>query len=133
MVEENEYIREGDETMATEKELRIRLAHIGINAKDDMGARRIAEQFVQALGLSITETPISYFNGSLIEVMKENGRGVHGHIGLAVDDCEAALLHFAERGLTVAEETKRFDEDGHCIFAYFNEEIAGFALHLIQE
>ena len=68
MVGENEYIREGDETMATEKELRMRLAHIGVNANNDMGARRIAEQFVQALGLSITETPISYFNGSLIEV-----------------------------------------------------------------
>ncbi len=41
MVGENEYIREGDETMATEKELRMRLAHIGMNAQNDQKARQV--------------------------------------------------------------------------------------------
>lgn len=108
------------------------IAHIGINAKGDKEAVKFAEQFFKFMGLPIKETPISYFNDQLIEIMKENGRGTNGHIGFKVNDCEKAIKYFVTNGLKVAQDTIKYDEEGKCIFAYFEQEIAGFAIHLIQ-
>lgn len=111
----------------------MKVAHIGINAKDKDEALDFANQFLKLLGLPVNETPISYFNDSLIEIMKENGRGTNGHIGFSVNDCEAAIKYFTENGLKTVEETKKYDDNGKCIFTYFEGEIGGFAVHLIQK
>ena len=58
------------------------------------------------MGLPVIETPVSYFNDSLVEIMKQNGRGAKGHIGFAVNDIDAAEKWFAERGLEVNEESR---------------------------
>lgn len=53
----------------------MRVAHVGINATDPADALEIAELFSTMMGLPVIETPVSYFNDSLVEVMKQNGRG----------------------------------------------------------
>ena len=63
------------------------------------------------------------FSGDLTENMKVESHGTYGHIGFGVNDCEAAIRYFVNRGMTLREETKRFDEQGRCIFAYFKEEV----------
>ena len=68
----------------------MRVAHVGINATDPADALEIAELFSTMMGLPVIETPVSYFNDSLVEVMKQNGRGTKGHIGFAVNDIDAA-------------------------------------------
>ena len=73
------------------------------------------------------------FSGDLTENMKVESHGIYGHIGFGVNDCEAAIRYFVNRGMTLREETKRFDEQGRCIFAYFKEEVGGFAIHLVQD
>jgi 2-dehydro-3-deoxyphosphogluconate aldolase/(4S)-4-hydroxy-2-oxoglutarate aldolase len=110
----------------------MRVAHVGINAADEKQAAGWAEDFLRLMGLPVRETPISYFNGELVEIMKQNGRGQNGHIGFAVNDCEAAMDYFVKKGLHLVEETKRIDDSGKCTFVYFKEEIGGFAIHLIQ-
>ena len=60
----------------------MRVAHVGINATDPADALEIAELFSTMMGLPVIETPVSYFNDSLVEIMKQNGRGAKGHIGL---------------------------------------------------
>ncbi len=77
----------------------MRVAHVGINATDPADALEIAELFSTMMGLPVIETPVSYFNDSLVEIMKQNGRGAKGHIGFAVNDIDAAEKWFAERGL----------------------------------
>ena len=79
----------------------MRVAHVGINATDPADALEIAELFSTMMGLPVIETPVSYFNDSLVEIMKQNGRGTKGHIGFAVNDIDAAEKWFAERGLEV--------------------------------
>lgn len=111
----------------------MRVAHVGINAGDDKEALKFAEQFLKMMGFQINETPISYFNDSLVEIMKKNGRGTNGHIGFAVNDCEKAMKYFENRGMKLVEETKKFDKDDKCTFVYFAGEIGGFALHLVQQ
>ena len=111
----------------------MKVAHVGINANDDKEALQFAEKFLSLMGLQINETPVSYFNDSLIEIMKKNGRGTNGHIGFAVNDCEKAMKYFEDRGMKTVEETKKFDKDGKCTFVYFDGDIGGCAVHLIQK
>ncbi len=108
------------------------VAHVGINASCAEEAGQWAGEFLSLLGLTTRETPKSYFSGELVEIMKENGRGKNGHIGFAVNDCEAAMKYFEEKGVKFVEDTKKFHEDGTCFFAYMEQEIGGFAIHLVQ-
>ena len=85
----------------------MRVAHVGINATDPADALEIAELFSTMMGLPIIETPVSYFNDSLVEIMKQNGRGAKGHIGFAVNDIDAAEKWFAERGVARAAARRR--------------------------
>lgn len=110
----------------------MEVAHIGINASEEQEAAGWADQFLSLMGLAKRETPISFFSDELVEIMKKNGRGQHGHIGFRVNNCEKAMEYFVNRGMTTIEETKKFDEEGHCIFVYFEQEIGGFAIHLTQ-
>ena len=84
-------------------------------------------------GVPVIETPVSYFNDSLVEIMKQNGRGTKGHIGFAVNDIDAAEKWFAERGLEVNEESRALLPDGGTKLVYFKREFAGFAVHLCRE
>lgn len=110
----------------------MRVAHVGINASNSEEGKTWADEFLALLSLTTRETPKSYFSGELVEIMKENGRGKHGHIGFQVDNCEAAMKYFEDRGVRFLEETKKFTEDGTCYFAYMQQEIGGFAIHLVQ-
>ena len=100
----------------------MKVAHVGLNAANDGEAAGVAGDFLKLMGLPVRETPLSYFNGDLVEIMKENGRGTHGHI-----------RYFEERGLKSIPETKKFDENGKCFFTYFEGEIGGFAIHIVQQ
>lgn len=106
--------------------------HVGINASCAEEAKQWAGEFLSLLTLTTRETPKSYFSGELVEIINENGRGQHGHIGFSVNDCEAAMRYFEARGVKFVEETKKFREDGTCYFAYMEQEIGGFAIHLVQ-
>lgn len=110
----------------------MKVAHVGINAANAAEGAQWAGRFLSLMGLPVTETPKSYFSGELVEIMKENGRGTHGHIGFSVNDCEAAIRYFEERGMKVIPESRKFREDGACNFAYFEGEIGGFAIHMIE-
>lgn len=119
---------------ATPMELfNMHVKHIGINAHSEEKSWEVAEFFAKMMGLMPRETDKAVFSGELTENMKADIFGTCGHIGFGVNDCEAAIKYFTGRGLTLREETKRFDEDGHCIFVYFKEEIGGFAIHLVQD
>lgn len=110
----------------------MKVAHVGINAANAEEGNNWADQFAALMGLPKRETPVSYFSGDLVEIMKQNGRGAKGHIGFTVNNCEKAMEFFAARGVKFIEETKKFDENGACTFVYFEGEIGGFAIHLIQ-
>lgn len=108
----------------------MRVAHVGVNAADAADAERIAGMFETLFGMQRVETPVSVFADTLVEVMKGGGRGEKGHIGLYVNDLPAAEEYFTSRGLTVNESSRALREDGSTKLVYFNEEIAGFAIHL---
>ncbi len=115
------------------RQLGMHIAHLGINASDEADAHRIAGLFETFFGMEPRETPVSVFADSLVEVMSGTGRGERGHIGFAVNDIAAAEEYFTSRGLTVNEGSRALNPDGSTKLVYFNEEIAGFAIHLCLE
>lgn len=50
------------------------VAHVGINASNADEAEKIANLFTALMGLPTIEQPPSFFAGTLVEVMKQNGR-----------------------------------------------------------
>ena len=111
----------------------MKVKHVGVNASGDEEAAVWAKEFLELLGLGTRDAGASYFCGELVEIMKHNGRGAKGHIAFSVNDCEASLKYFEERGFKAIEETKQYDENGTLKFFYFDREIAGFAIHLVKQ
>ena len=52
------------------------------------------------------------FSGTLVEIMKQNGRGEKGHIGFHVDDLPAAEKWFEARGFEIDESFQTSLPDG---------------------
>ena len=92
------------------------VAHVGINASNADEAEKIANLFTALMGLPTIEQPPSFFAGTLVEVMKQNGRGTKGHSGFEID-----------------ESSRRLNSDGSTFLVYFKDEIAGFAIHLTMD
>ncbi len=109
------------------------VAHVGINATNPEEAEKIARQLSALMGIPTVEQPPSFFAGTLVEVMKNGGRGTNGHIGFHVNNIPAAEKYFAEHGLEVDESSRRLNPDGSTFLVYFKDEIAGFALHLTMD
>ncbi len=109
------------------------VAHVGINATNPEEAEKIARQLSALMGIPTVEQPPSFFAGTLVEVMKNGGRGTNGHIGFHVNNIPAAEKYFAERGFEVDETSRRLNPDGSTFLVYFKDEIAGFALHLTMD
>lgn len=112
----------------------LRLAHLGVNTSTPADAAATADAFCTLLGIPRGEEPfpVSSFSGSLVEVMNNGGRGRLGHIGLHVDDIDAAQAWYEARGVEFDESSRKLSPDGsgRTYLIYFKEEIAGFAIHL---
>ena len=112
----------------------LRLAHVGINTTSAADAAATADVLCALLGVARGEEPfpVSSFAGTLVEVMNNGGRGEKGHIGLHVDDVEAAEAWYRARGVEFNEASRAMcpDDPERTYLIYFKEEIAGFAVHI---
>lgn len=120
--------REAVDTM-----LGLELGHIGINCADDAEAAKTAELLGSMLSMAVAPGNSSIFVGKReIEVMKQPGRGTHGHIAIKCNNVDRAIYHLSRRGV-------RFDTDhiaqknGKSVAVYLTDEVAGFAIHLVQK
>ena len=71
------------------------------------------------------------FAGTLVECMKKGGRGAKGHIAVATDSVSRAVYQLENEGYEFDESTFKYDANGRMTVAYFKNEIAGFAIHLV--
>ena len=117
---------------AAKKMLGYSIEHIGINCAEEKEAIAGAELLKKAFGFETRETPISVFAGEKAELMKRDGKGKCGHVAIGTTDAERAMARIKAAGFTFDESSFKRDESGHIYFAYLNEEICGFAWHLIE-
>lgn len=113
---------------AVQAMLGLKVAHIGINTENEEEAKKAAGLFAAMFGFAQKEGNSSIFVGEKeVEIMKKQYLGKNGHIAIATNTLPRAIAYFKARGYAFREETVTDKA------AYFQDEIAGFALHLIQK
>lgn len=119
---------------AVDSMLGLELRHIGINHPDAGEAGKTAERLGQLLDLAPSrDSAQSCFVGEGFEVMKMMGRGEKAHLALAVNHLPRARFHLEQRGFQFDDSSLVTDAGGQPRLLYLREEIAGFAIHLLQK
>ena len=115
--------REAVQTM-----LGFEVKHVGLNCENEEEALAAAKLFAGMFGFDYAAGNSSIFAGNKsIEIMKSKGRGKYGHIAVGTNTLPRAIAYFKNKGIAFAEDTITDKA------AYFADEIAGFAIHLVQK
>ena len=72
------------------------------------------------------------FSGTAVECVKENGAGTHGHVGFFTNSIERAIAYFEALGVKLNLDGAKRDKAGNITCVYLQDEIAGFAFHIVQ-
>ncbi len=107
------------------------MKHVGINETDAAAAEKTAEMF-DLFGFGKKVGNSSVFAGSVVEVMKSQGRGTHGHIAIGTNNVDRAVYHLGKQGVKFDESSFSYDADNHLKVAYLADEFGGFAVHLVK-
>ncbi len=119
---------------AVKKMLGLEFTHMGINTDNKEEAEKSAKLFNLLFGMPIKETSKSYFAGDAFEFMMGKGPGKCGHIGIKTHFVDRAIAYFTRMGFEFDESSITYDDKtGKPKFVYFKDEIAGFAVHLVQK
>lgn len=116
--------------VAVKRAFGFELLHVGINAANAEAASGVANAFAGLFSLPVTEYPGAFFAGSMLEVVKKQFLGTHGHIAVQTADINRAAAYFEAMGEEIDHSTEVRDEAGKLIAVYFKKEIGGFAVHL---
>lgn len=111
--------------------LGLELKHIGMNCADDAESMKNAQMIASLFGLPIKEGNSSNFVGTQFEVMKKQYLGTHGHLAIGTNFIERAITYFQRKGYSFRQESN-VEKNGKRVAIYLEQEIAGFAFHLLQ-
>ena len=118
---------------AVDVKLGLELGHIGINCADDAEAMKTAELLGGLLSKAVAPGNSSIFVGNKeFEIMKKPGRGTHGHIAIKCNSVDRAVYHLGQRGVKFDMDSM-VNKNGKNIAIYLADEVAGFAIHLVQK
>lgn len=118
---------------AVDTMLGLELGHIGINCADDTEAMKTAETLGSLLSMAVKPGNSSIFVGNKeFEIMKKPGRGTHGHIAIKTNNVDRAIFHLSNRGVKFDMDSKNV-KNGKTTAIYMADELAGFAIHLVQK
>lgn len=112
--------------------LDFKLAHVGINSGNADEAKKAAALFEKLFGFKAEEGNSSVFAGKYVELMKEPYLGKNGHIAISTPQIERAIAHLERDGVVFNKDTEKRDASGKLIAVYLQDEIAGFAVHLVR-
>lgn len=108
------------------------LKHVGINCANEAEADNTADAFARMFGFEKKTGNSSVFAGSYIEAMKTPYLGAKGHIAIGTNNMERAVNYLDVLGVKVDMETAKY-KDGKLTAVYLKNEVAGFAVHLLQK
>ena len=112
--------------------LDFRLAHVGVNTGSEADAIAAANLFAALFGFETKVGNSSVFAGTAVEFMKSPYLGKNGHIAIRTTDIERARYFLTRAGIGFNEESTKNDAKGKLAAIYLSDEIAGFAVHLVQ-
>lgn len=112
--------------------LGFEFAHLGINEESKDKALNFANQLSHLFNFPLKEGTTSIFAGSTFEIMKNKYLGKHGHIAIATNDIYRAIAYLKKKDISVLPETAK-EKNGKLKAIYIDQEISGFAIHLLQK
>ena len=115
------------------KFLDFNLRHVGINSKDEAESSATASSFEWIFGFPKEDRGGAYFAGDIIEVMKKPFYGCHGHIAISTANAACAARYLESRGVKLNWASAGYNPDGHLRVVYLQDEIGGFAVHILQK
>ena len=74
----------------------------------------------------------STFVNNIIEVMKTPGYGEKGHIAIRTKFIDRAVRYLESKGVKMNPQSAKTDAKGALKAIYLQDEIGGFAVHLVQ-
>lgn len=133
MVNAGEFDKIRDMTReAVQTMLGFEVLHIGINSANEAEADKTASAFDALFGWTKEDHSKSVFAGKQIEVMKSNGRGTRGHIAVGTNSVLRAKYFLESQGYKFDEDSATY-KNGKLNFIYLQDEIGGFAVHLVNK
>lgn len=118
---------------AVETMLGLYIKHVSVNEENGNG-ETVANEFAKLFGGSVRKTSKGWFGSELVEIMDEDHPiGKHGHIGIATNNVDRAKRYYEALGYEFDENSFSFDDKGNLKLAYFKNEIAGMAIHLVNK
>ena len=113
--------------------LGFELRHVGINHPDAKQAEQTASQFEQLFGFVKMDKGGAFFAGPYIEAMKKMFYGTHGHIAIATNNATRAAWYLEQQGVKLNWKSADYCADGLLRVVYLQDEIGGFAVHILQK
>lgn len=118
---------------AVETILGFEVGHVGVNLDSESDAAASADKYAQYFGFARKDGNSSIFAGSGVEIMKSKYLGTMGHIAIKTNSIERAMYHLEQRGAKFNPDSAKRDDKGNLKAIYLDEEIGGFAVHLVQK
>ena len=112
--------------------LGFEFAHLGINEESKDKALNSANLLSRLFYLPLKEGASSIFAGPEFEVTKNKFLGEHGHIAIATNDIYRTINYLKMKGVSVLPETAK-EKNGKLKVIYLDQEVSGFAIHLLQK
>jgi len=113
--------------------LGFELRHIGVNCADEAAADAVASRYDELFGFAKKTGNNSIFAGIEVEAMKKIGRGANGHIAIGTNSVARAKNYLESVKKVSFIEDSAVVKDGKLTAIYLDEEIGGFAVHLVQK
>lgn len=119
---------------AVDISLGFELAHVGVNnqTKEEAISNAEALNNIFPLGVKVGSGKSSFL-GSAVEFMHMSYYGDKGHIGFKTNSPARAKSYFESRGIPIREDSVSRSESGEIKFFYLEEEIGGFAVHVVKK
>lgn len=118
---------------AVKTSMGFQLAHIGINHENAEQANECADWFCRAFDFAPSDHRNAVFAGTAVESLKTKYSGTKGHIGFSTISMSRALPYLRSKGFRFREDSIVTDAAGKPRWAYFADEVDGFAVHIVQK
>jgi len=112
--------------------LGFEFAHLGINEENKDKALNSANLLSHLFYFPIKEGTSSIFAGPGFEVIKNDFLGENGHIAIATNDIHRAINYLKMKDISILSETAK-EKNGKLKAIYLDQEVSGFAIHLLQK
>ena len=117
---------------AVSRVLGFEFLHLGINEESEEAAMGAADTLRRLFGFPVESGSSSVFAGKGIELTKKPYLGARGHIAIGTNNMDRAIAYLKRKDVSILSETAK-EREGKLVAVYVDQEVSGFAIHLMQK